>query len=388
MGYQIDEKYSKKNFAVYTENKNYHKEEFTNLNGKWRSTLTNGRSGWLFLFEHLDQVKKFIESLESNTSKTASPLTNIKNSAKSRKGQNVYRRAVSEDELEENKDEGNQEQGEGEEQEEEEEGEGEEQEGDEEGDEEEEEGEEEGEGDEEEQEEEEEGEEEEDEEEEGEEEEEEEEEEVKPQVVSRLKKKDVFDSSSEEEILVKKAPLSSISKENDVKKKVQPTSKNNITSKAPIKNKVPTPVKNKVTVQSHVPVKKNISTSFSQKNLSQSSYSVKNNVTPHRRVSKKYVEKSSSSDESSSSDDYVKKRKIEREMRNRKPEKSENKYSDNKYNKYVNLAKRKPVVLSDSSTEEESSSDDFPSPSPVRRDEYSNIVRKMRELEKKLKKHK
>ena len=56
-----------------------------------------------------------------------------------------------------------------------------------------------------------------------------------------------------------------------------------------------------------------------------------------------------------------------------------------KYNKYKNLAKRKPIVLSDSSTDESSSSDDFPSPSPVRRDEYSNIVRKMRELEKQLK---
>ena len=56
-----------------------------------------------------------------------------------------------------------------------------------------------------------------------------------------------------------------------------------------------------------------------------------------------------------------------------------------KYDKYRKLASRKPVVVSDESTSEEESSDEFPSPSPVRRDEYSQIVKKMRELERKLK---
>ena len=61
--------------------------------------------------------------------------------------------------------------------------------------------------------------------------------------------------------------------------------------------------------------------------------------------------------------------------------------SAEKYEKYKTLAKRKPVVLSDTSTDQsDDSSDDFPSPSPVRRDEYSTIVRKMRELERQLKK--
>jgi hypothetical protein len=77
-------------------------------------------------------------------------------------------------------------------------------------------------------------------------------------------------------------------------------------------------------------------------------------------------------------------RREERELR-RETHKGERRENE-KYDKYKNLAKRKPIVLSDSSTEESSSSDDFPSPSPVRRDEYSNIVRKMRELERQLKK--
>ena len=60
--------------------------------------------------------------------------------------------------------------------------------------------------------------------------------------------------------------------------------------------------------------------------------------------------------------------------------------NNEKYSRYLQLAKRKPVVLSDESTEnEDSSSDGFPSPSPVRRDDYSSVIKRMRELEKRLK---
>ena len=65
----------------------------------------------------------------------------------------------------------------------------------------------------------------------------------------------------------------------------------------------------------------------------------------------------------------------------------ENRLDRKRYNKYIYMAKRRPVYISDESTEEEDTSDDgFPSPSPVRRDEYSKIVQKMRELERKLRK--
>ena len=93
MSYVIDEKYSKKNFAVYSKNRDDNKEELLMLGGKWRSSLKNGESGWLLPTQTLPNFKQF---LEQQTAKT-SPVTQLKKNIKNRKNQKVYRRAISED---------------------------------------------------------------------------------------------------------------------------------------------------------------------------------------------------------------------------------------------------------------------------------------------------
>jgi hypothetical protein len=107
---------------------------------------------------------------------------------------------------------------------------------------------------------------------------------------------------------------------------------------------------------------------------------------PSRPVGKKpskYTdseEESEDSDRHSSHKKYKSKKSFERRKYSSKPAHTE------KYSKYKELARRKPVVLSEESTDETQSEDDFPSPSPIRKDKYMDIVNRMKTLEKMLKK--
>lgn len=66
MSYIIDEKYDKKNIAVYCpfkKNKAKDKNAFAEVDAKWRNNLKNGHFGWLVHPSKLKQLKKIVEQL-------------------------------------------------------------------------------------------------------------------------------------------------------------------------------------------------------------------------------------------------------------------------------------------------------------------------------------
>jgi hypothetical protein len=273
--YTIEENYDAKNIAIFCDTQiKKDASEFRKLGARWRTkTKMEDKSAWLAEKRHLPKLTDLVNSLNSNVSQK-SPLTKMKENARGRKTQKVYRRAISESEGEsesEPQEENESENGVEEESENESENGV----------------------------------------------EEEEESESEPQD-SPPKKQPVFYKKKESP--PKKQPVFYKKKESPPKK--QPEEKKESPPKKQPKEK-----KNR----------------------------------HHRR----------SYDSESGS-----------ESENKVEEKPKTVY---KYDKYRKLASRKPVVVSDESTSEEESSDEFPSPSPVRRDEYSQIVKKMRELERKLK---
>ena len=97
MSYVLDTTHSKKNIAVYSENRETDTDYFLSLEGKWRKILKNGKSGWLVPVEFKKKLEKFVKS-KAPSAPSSSPLTTIKQNGKNRKTQEKYRRAVSEDE--------------------------------------------------------------------------------------------------------------------------------------------------------------------------------------------------------------------------------------------------------------------------------------------------
>jgi hypothetical protein len=98
------EKYNKKSFALRPNDGNRNKYQSIvkkQLNGRWNPKMKNG-TGWLVSLENEKGIKILIESL-----KAEQVFDDIASKTKSRKGQNKYHRAVSEDEAEDTSDDEN-----------------------------------------------------------------------------------------------------------------------------------------------------------------------------------------------------------------------------------------------------------------------------------------
>jgi hypothetical protein len=329
--YTIDDSYDKKNIAVYCENKD-HKDDFTEIGGKWRNTMKTGsdKKGWLVPVANLKQLKRLVNKLNKEiSSKPVENIQELKEKAKPRKTQTKYRRAVSEDEEEEQQPEVlNEEKGqEGEKgsvptEEEEEQSAGDEQ---------------------------------------PEEEDVEvsaEEEEEQSAGDEQLEEEDVEVSAEEEEDEQLEEEDVEVSAEEEEEPEVPKKRQ-----KTPVPSKtIPPKTQQKIETKNNT-VKKLKSPSSSENSPV---------ISRHKNFSKHKQQRNLSE---SDSDGLLVRKKVEKKAR--LPE---------KYEKYRTMAKRKPINISDDSTDEEESSDDYPSPSPVRKDKYATIIKKMREIEKRLKK--
>lgn len=371
MSYVIDEKYDKKNIAVYClykKNKTQDKKIFSEVDAKWRNSLKNGKFGWLITPDKINQVKKIVDQLNNSSNTTSNtithsqpqntvttpqqptttlkktqkkklkeskeeqehpalPLKNLgsKQESKPRREQNVYRRAVSEDEQsdseqqpEPDSDIHSEEPPE-----------------------------------------------------------EEEEEQVNHQSDDEV---DHMISLDDEDNVNSNVEHSNSESESDDEQPIISKKNNSTTATVDSKNssKIP-PSNDKLNKKIHpYPDTQPQDTEILKKKTQPALPSVNRlsnrNAT---RYSKKNVEASSDEDEV-------------REVTRAAP--IFNKVANDKYRKYKEMARRKPINISDDSTDqEESSSSDYPSPSPVggnKINKINNKIKELRELEKRLGKYK